>query len=612
MTALSWKKIEDENGFPYYYNKSSGAKQWDHPKFSEIGQRLDDCNYVKYSIYRVALKFRVLQNALYMDDVPLSIIAGVFERHRLGANESSLCLESCELEAVLSDIYFASNKKNHTNIDVDFATELMLNFLYNVYDRHRKGKIQVLSIKLTLAILSNCEVKDMYRYIFQQCADHNNCITRQRLQSFLSKIIEVTTYLHEDASYGTKLINISLENCFMNSPGFVGINESMFISWVDNNPKILSWMPVLQRIKIAEPALHSVKCTTCKTNPVMGLLYKCTKCRRYTQCQRCFFTGRTTDSHKLSHPMREYCTLVEETYSKSKMLRKICSILRCSHKNESVFVDTKPLSSDQDCVVTTNKQETCDVKPMSSPNTQLKLVIKRLEMQNKELQQFLYTDNLKEKEVLRYLEEHRIHINAQIERLKTLTNCLHSKNASPELTLRKSTKKRLVESTPVARNNYKQNRCGTKSMDMLSPIVSGSENCTADDNFDIQESVDQTSENLTETRSVAYGIDDMSTWIGGQPKNQTSTFKPALSNSKPKPTPGELHSDLDEALAKLQQILANNFCLDESLGHIDNTNLKYAMSEVEGMLTSFIDTVENSRASSVRSKKRNDELGIAV
>lgn len=70
-----------------------------------------------------------------MEDVPLSVVAAVFERHRLGANESSLCLESCDLEAVLSDVYFASNKKSHMNIDIDFATELMLNFLYNVYDK---------------------------------------------------------------------------------------------------------------------------------------------------------------------------------------------------------------------------------------------------------------------------------------------------------------------------------------------------------------------------------------------------------------------------------------------------------------------------------------------
>lgn len=64
------------------------------------------------------------------------MIHGIFEKHRLGANEASLLLESYDLEAILADIYFAANKQNHTNTDIDFATELMQNFLYNVYDKY--------------------------------------------------------------------------------------------------------------------------------------------------------------------------------------------------------------------------------------------------------------------------------------------------------------------------------------------------------------------------------------------------------------------------------------------------------------------------------------------
>lgn len=65
----------------------------------------------------------------------MSIIAGVFGKHGLGATESSLCLEACDLEAILTDIYFAANKQNHTNVDIDFATELMLTLLYNIFDK---------------------------------------------------------------------------------------------------------------------------------------------------------------------------------------------------------------------------------------------------------------------------------------------------------------------------------------------------------------------------------------------------------------------------------------------------------------------------------------------
>lgn len=71
-----------------------------------------------------------------MDTVPLSIIAGVFERHRLNAIENSLYLETYDIEAILSDIYFAASKQNNTNIDIDLAIELMINFLYNIYDKY--------------------------------------------------------------------------------------------------------------------------------------------------------------------------------------------------------------------------------------------------------------------------------------------------------------------------------------------------------------------------------------------------------------------------------------------------------------------------------------------
>lgn len=47
------------------FSEETKATQWDHPKFDEIKQRLDDCNYIKYASYRVASKFRILQNALF-------------------------------------------------------------------------------------------------------------------------------------------------------------------------------------------------------------------------------------------------------------------------------------------------------------------------------------------------------------------------------------------------------------------------------------------------------------------------------------------------------------------------------------------------------------------
>lgn len=58
--------------------------------------------------------------------------------------------------------------------------------------------------------------------------------------------------------------------------------------------------------------VHAVRCSVCRTTPVMGLRYRCIKCTRYTQCQHCFLTGRVSHSHKLSHSMKEYCSEVSQ------------------------------------------------------------------------------------------------------------------------------------------------------------------------------------------------------------------------------------------------------------------------------------------------------------
>lgn len=62
---------------------------------------------------------------------------------------------------------------------------------------------------------------ELYKFIFQLCADHNNCVTRLRLQSLLLKIVEITSFFHEDASFGAHLVNTSIENCFSNVSDFL-------------------------------------------------------------------------------------------------------------------------------------------------------------------------------------------------------------------------------------------------------------------------------------------------------------------------------------------------------------------------------------------------------
>lgn len=80
--------------------------------------------------------------------------------------------------------------------------------------RERKGKLQVSSTKIALYLLSNCLLSDLYKSVFNLNADHNNCISRLRLQTLLLKIVEITSFLHEENSYGVSAVNRTIEECF--------------------------------------------------------------------------------------------------------------------------------------------------------------------------------------------------------------------------------------------------------------------------------------------------------------------------------------------------------------------------------------------------------------
>lgn len=72
-------------------------------------------------------------------------------------------------------------------------------------------------------------------------------------------------------------------------------------------PPLLIWITTFNRLKSAEQIVHNIKCSSCKVTPVQGPRYTCLKCTGYHQCQECFLFGKTSNKHKLKHPIREFC-----------------------------------------------------------------------------------------------------------------------------------------------------------------------------------------------------------------------------------------------------------------------------------------------------------------
>ncbi|XP_019764421.2 dystrophin isoform X1 [Dendroctonus ponderosae] len=565
----TWKKAENEKGFIYYISDQQNLQQWDHPKFCDVKQAIDDCNYVIYATYRLALKFRVLQRALYTEDIPLALTSSIFERHRLANNENSLILETCDLEAVLADIFFAANNQNHMNIDVDFVAEMVINFLYNVFDSCREGTIQVISVKLTLGLLCNSSLPELHKYIFSLCADHNNCITRVRLLGLLQKMHLLIKYLHEDPVFNVHCLNAAVDKCFVDSPGLVGIAECTFMSWLNSDIPFLSWLPLVAKLKNSETVIHPLKCSTCKTTPLLGLRYSCAKCPKYLQCQRCFLTGRTSHSHKASHSLREYCTVLSKKDACRMVFHGLYGWLFCAKKPNSFYSAVKPSRhfANGGCKLMSAAQ-LCDIDPLSSPETQLQGVIRQLESQNRELQQMLIFGHHNDKEMRKYLEEYRLFMAGNIQKLKMLKMQI---NTSGSATKENRCNLGKTQSTPmVCQHNASKYKLG--SLENVSPITLMTE---------IEDSLASGSDTQCQT-----------------PLELPYFAEPKAHFDVPKLPRKLSHHNLDEALARLQQILANNFSLDDSLSQLDNSNLQYAVTEVEGMLTSIIDNVESSRCNS--------------
>lgn len=99
-----------------------------------------------------------------------------------------------------------------------------------------------------------------------------------------------------------------------------------FLSWLQQEPQSMVWLPVLHRLAAAESAKHQAKCNICKEYPIIGFRYRCLKCFNFDMCQTCFFSGRKAKNHKLTHPMQEYCTAVSIFFILSKFVSNMIKV----------------------------------------------------------------------------------------------------------------------------------------------------------------------------------------------------------------------------------------------------------------------------------------------
>uniref|UniRef100_A0A7N4PXW9 Utrophin n=1 Tax=Sarcophilus harrisii TaxID=9305 RepID=A0A7N4PXW9_SARHA len=278
---------------------------WDHPKMTELFQSLGDLNNVRFSAYRTAIKIRRLQKALCLDLLELNTTDEIFKQHKLNQNDRLLSVP--DVITCLTTTYEGLEQSHKDLVNVPFCVDMCLNWLLNVYDTGRTGKIRVQSLKIGLMSLSKGRLEEKYRYLFKEVAGPTEMCDQRQLGLLLHDVIQIPRQLGEIAAFGGSNIEPSVRSCFQQNHNKPEINVKDFIDWMCLEPQSMVWLPVLHRVAAAETAKHQAKCNICKECPIVGFRYRSLKHFNYDLCQSCFFSGRTTKGHKLHYPMVEYC-----------------------------------------------------------------------------------------------------------------------------------------------------------------------------------------------------------------------------------------------------------------------------------------------------------------
>ncbi|XP_048793833.1 utrophin isoform X1 [Lagopus muta] len=300
-----WQRSVSHNKVPYYINHETQTTCWDHPKMTDLFQSLADLNNVRFSAYRTAIKIRRLQKALCLDLLELNTTTEIFRQHKLSQNDQLIGVQ--DVISCLTTIYSGLEEKHSDMVNVPLCVDMCLNWLLNVYDSGRTGKIRVQSLKIGLMSLSKGLLEEKYRYLFKEVSGPTEMCDQRQLGLLLHDAIQIPRQLGEVAAFGGSNIEPSVRSCFQQNHNKPEITVKQFIDWMHLEPQSMVWLPVLHRVAAAETAKHQAKCNICKECPIVGFRYRSLKHFNYDVCQSCFFSGRTAKGHKLHYPMVEYC-----------------------------------------------------------------------------------------------------------------------------------------------------------------------------------------------------------------------------------------------------------------------------------------------------------------
>uniref|UniRef100_A0A667HM37 Dystrophin related protein 2 n=1 Tax=Lynx canadensis TaxID=61383 RepID=A0A667HM37_LYNCA len=271
------------------------------------------------------------QHFLSLDLVTLTTALEIFNEHDLQASEQ--VMDVVEVIHCLTALYERLEEERGILVNVPLCVDMSLNWLLNVFDSGRSGKMRALSFKTGIACLCGTEVKEKLQYLFSQVANSGSQCDQRHLGVLLHEAIQVPRQLGEVAAFGGSNVEPSVRSCFRFSTGKPVIEASQFLEWVNLEPQSMVWLAVLHRVTIAEQVKHQTKCSICRQCPIKGFRYRSLKEFNVDICQTCFLTGRASKGNKLHYPIMEYYTPT----TSSENMRDFATTLKNKFRSKHYF-----------------------------------------------------------------------------------------------------------------------------------------------------------------------------------------------------------------------------------------------------------------------------------
>ncbi|XP_067947788.1 dystrophin-like isoform X2 [Watersipora subatra] len=359
-------------GVPYYINHDKKTTQWDHPEMVVLLADLSKFNSTKFSAYRAAQKLRKMQKTLGLSSVRLKDVIRSCQEHKIISSDSEEIIDINLIVTCLRDLFeHLADERHASGVNVPLRIDLTLNWLLNVYDLGRQGKLRAFTFQVGLVIMCRGAVEDKFKYLLSCLGDGSGQIDERKLSHLLSDCIQIPRQLGEASSFGGANVEPSVQSCFEQAKCATSVNSKEFMDWLALEPQSMVWLPVYHRLATSESCKHQAKCSLCKMSPIEGLRYRCLQCFNFNLCQTCFFAGKKGKNHKLNHQMKEYycsSTSKDEMKDLSSPMRKKYSSGRYIKKyNPKGYL---PISKqvDGDSTLSRESKVTDNCTPSSPPS----------------------------------------------------------------------------------------------------------------------------------------------------------------------------------------------------------------------------------------------------